>query len=58
LQQLLELYSAVPGIRTIRADNILIIESQPDAAACFADGDALPGRRKDRDPAACSPPRR
>ncbi|NXN21736.1 TPRN protein, partial [Nycticryphes semicollaris] len=28
LQQLLELYSAVPGIRTIRADNILIIESQ------------------------------
>ncbi|XP_064379688.1 taperin isoform X2 [Dromaius novaehollandiae] len=62
LQQLLELYSAVPGIRTIRADNILIIESQPDAAACFADGDALPGRR--RDPAAASssssspPPRR
>uniref|UniRef100_A0A8C3H5L1 Taperin n=1 Tax=Chrysemys picta bellii TaxID=8478 RepID=A0A8C3H5L1_CHRPI len=35
LQELLELYSAVPGIRTIRADNILIIESQPDAAACF-----------------------
>uniref|UniRef100_A0A8B9N782 Taperin n=1 Tax=Accipiter nisus TaxID=211598 RepID=A0A8B9N782_9AVES len=29
---------AVPGIRTIRADNILIIESQPDAAACFAEG--------------------
>ncbi|KAM6244024.1 taperin isoform 2-T2 [Porphyrio hochstetteri] len=64
LQQLLDLYSAVPGIRTIRADNILIIESQPDAAACFADGDALPGRR--RDPAAAasssssssSPPRR
>ncbi|XP_075573281.1 taperin [Pelecanus crispus] len=59
LQQLLELYSAVPGIRTIRADNILIIESQPDAAACFAEADALPGRR--RDPAAAassSPPRR
>ncbi|XP_075628927.1 taperin isoform X2 [Balearica regulorum gibbericeps] len=60
LQQLLELYSAVPGIRTIRADNILIIESQPDAAACFAEGDAVPGRR--RDPAAASssssPPRR
>ncbi|KAM6399963.1 taperin [Rhynochetos jubatus] len=57
LQHLLELYNAVPGIRTIRADNILIIESQPDAAACFADGDALPGRR--RDPAAASdPPRR
>ncbi|XP_030363299.1 taperin isoform X2 [Strigops habroptila] len=56
LQQLLELYSAVPGIRTIRADNILIIESQPDAATCFAEGEALPGRR--RDPAAASPPRR
>ncbi|XP_021269818.1 taperin [Numida meleagris] len=56
LQQLLELYSAVPGIRTIRADNILIIESQPDAAACFADGDALSGRR--REPSAASPPRR
>ncbi|XP_032056421.1 taperin [Aythya fuligula] len=54
LQQLLELYSAVPGIRTIRADNILIIESQPDAAAasCFADGDSLPGRR--REPAAAA----
>ncbi|XP_065274975.1 taperin [Emys orbicularis] len=39
LQELLELYSAVPGIRTIRADNILIIESQPDAAACFAAGE-------------------
>ncbi|NWH69147.1 TPRN protein, partial [Geococcyx californianus] len=45
LQQLLELYSAVPGIRTIRADNILIIESQP--AACFAEGDAVPGCRRD-----------
>ncbi|XP_065551588.1 taperin isoform X2 [Lathamus discolor] len=56
LQQLLELYSAVPGIRTIRADNILIIESQPDAAACFAEGEALPGRR--RDPAGSPPPRR
>ncbi|XP_042735029.1 taperin [Lagopus leucura] len=56
LQQLLELYSAVPGIRTIRADNILIIESQPDAAACFADGEAPSGRR--RDPPAASPPRR
>ncbi|KAM6297003.1 taperin-like [Aegotheles albertisi] len=54
LQQLLELYSAVPGIRTIRADNILIIESQPDAAACFAEGDALPARRRD----AAAPPRR
>ncbi|XP_055656496.1 taperin [Falco peregrinus] len=56
LQQLLELYSAVPGIRTIRADNILIIESQPDAAGCFAEGDAPPGRR--RDPAAGPDPLR
>ncbi|XP_074464728.1 taperin isoform X1 [Larus michahellis] len=58
LQQLLELYSAVPGIRTIRADNILIIESQPDAAACFAEGDALPGRRRDPAAAGSDPPRR
>ncbi|KAM6372379.1 taperin-like isoform 2-T2 [Pluvialis apricaria] len=61
LQQLLELYSAVPGIRTIRADNILIIESQPDAAACFAEGDALPARRRDPPAAAAAasdPPRR
>ncbi|XP_005083763.1 LOW QUALITY PROTEIN: taperin [Mesocricetus auratus] len=28
-QQLLELYRRVPGVRTIRADNILIIESVP-----------------------------
>ncbi|XP_042642398.1 taperin [Tyto alba] len=57
LQQLLELYSAVPGIRTIRADHILIIESKHDVAACFAERDALLGRR--RDPAAgSSPPRR
>ncbi|NWJ11747.1 TPRN protein, partial [Crypturellus undulatus] len=54
LQQLLELYSAVPGIRTIRADNILIIESQPDAASCFADGAALPARRRDPTAAASS----
>nr|XP_042715586.1 taperin [Chrysemys picta bellii] len=48
LQELLELYSAVPGIRTIRADNILIIESQPDAAACFAAGEGA----RDTPPAA------
>ncbi|XP_077643964.1 taperin [Lonchura striata] len=53
LQQLLELYSAVPGIRTIRADNILIIESRADPAACFAAGDAPPARR--RDPAGNDP---
>ncbi|KAK1333949.1 hypothetical protein QTO34_004947 [Cnephaeus nilssonii] len=29
VQQLLELYRRVPGVRTIRADNILIIESVP-----------------------------
>ncbi|NWH83032.1 TPRN protein, partial [Piaya cayana] len=52
LQQLLELYSSVPGIRTIRADNILIIESQP--AACFAEGDAVPGCRRDA-PSSFSP---
>ncbi|KAM7033944.1 taperin [Acridotheres tristis] len=53
LQQLLDLYSAVPGIRTIRADNILIIESRTDPAACFAAGDAPPARR--RDPAGTDP---
>ncbi|XP_026514269.1 taperin [Terrapene carolina triunguis] len=51
LQELLELYSAVPGIRTIRADNILIIESQPDAAACFAAGEGA------RDPPPAASPR-
>ncbi|KAI4873551.1 hypothetical protein NFI96_027180 [Prochilodus magdalenae] len=30
LQHVLELYGGVPGIRTIRADNIIIIESDPD----------------------------
>ncbi|XP_048415106.1 taperin [Stegostoma tigrinum] len=29
LQQLLELYSHMPGVRTIQADNIIIIESDP-----------------------------
>ncbi|PKU31079.1 taperin [Limosa lapponica baueri] len=56
--QLLDLYGAVPGIRTIRADNILIIESQPDAPACFAEGDALPGRRRDPAASGSDPPRR
>ncbi|XP_043354604.1 taperin isoform X7 [Dermochelys coriacea] len=52
LQELLELYSAVPGIRTIRADNILIIESQPDAdAGCFAAGEGA------RDPLPAASPR-
>ncbi|KAM9440290.1 taperin [Clarias gariepinus] len=31
LQHILELYGSVPGIRTIRAENIIIIESDPDA---------------------------
>ncbi|XP_004485009.2 taperin [Dasypus novemcinctus] len=31
-QRLLELYARVPGVRTIRADNILIIESAPGLA--------------------------
>ncbi|XP_036436106.1 taperin [Colossoma macropomum] len=30
LQHVLELYGSVPGIRTIRAENIIIIESDPD----------------------------
>ncbi|KAJ8415467.1 hypothetical protein AAFF_G00424470 [Aldrovandia affinis] len=30
IQHILELYGSVPGIRTIRADNIIIIESDPD----------------------------
>ncbi|XP_060768259.1 taperin isoform X2 [Neoarius graeffei] len=30
LQHILEMYSSVPGIRTIRAENIIIIESDPD----------------------------
>ncbi|XP_054469017.1 taperin [Anoplopoma fimbria] len=30
VQHILELYGSVPGIRTIRADNIIIIESDPD----------------------------
>uniref|UniRef100_UPI00398E70DB taperin n=1 Tax=Pristiophorus japonicus TaxID=55135 RepID=UPI00398E70DB len=30
VQQLLDLYSHMPGVRTIRADNIIIIESDPD----------------------------
>ncbi|NXU93921.1 TPRN protein, partial [Xiphorhynchus elegans] len=45
LQQLLELYGAVPGLRTIRADNILIIESRADPAAPFAAGAAAAARR-------------
>uniref|UniRef100_A0A3Q2UJV1 Taperin n=1 Tax=Fundulus heteroclitus TaxID=8078 RepID=A0A3Q2UJV1_FUNHE len=30
MQHILELYGSVPGIRTIRAENIIIIESDPD----------------------------
>uniref|UniRef100_H3B0I1 Taperin n=1 Tax=Latimeria chalumnae TaxID=7897 RepID=H3B0I1_LATCH len=30
IQQILEMYNNVPGIRTIRAENIIIIESDPD----------------------------
>ncbi|MFT7817666.1 taperin-like [Arapaima gigas] len=30
MQHILELYGSMPGIRTIRADNIIIIESDPD----------------------------
>lgn len=38
LQHVLELYGSVPGIRTIRADNIIIIESDPDY---FSEGAGL-----------------
>ncbi|KAJ8379818.1 hypothetical protein SKAU_G00005960 [Synaphobranchus kaupii] len=30
IQHILELYGSVPGVRTIRAENIIIIESDPD----------------------------
>ncbi|XP_072096673.1 taperin [Mobula birostris] len=41
--RLLELYSHIPGVRTIRADNIIIIESDPDyfAEASPRHGDSL-----------------
>ncbi|KAJ8286803.1 hypothetical protein GJAV_G00043440 [Gymnothorax javanicus] len=35
VQHILELYGSVPGVRTIRAENIIIIESDPDY---FPDG--------------------
>lgn len=46
LAQLLQLYGAVPGIRTIRADNILIIESSDPADPAQGGGGAgdVPGR--------------
>nr|XP_056716495.1 taperin [Euleptes europaea] len=43
LAQLLELYGSVPGLRTIRADHILIIESQE---AGFAPAAAGPARKE------------
>ncbi|XP_062844839.1 taperin [Trichomycterus rosablanca] len=38
VQHILELYGGVPGVRTIRAENIIIIESDPDY---FSDGGAF-----------------
>lgn len=38
VQHILELYGSVPGIRTIRAENIIIIESDPEY---FPDGGGL-----------------
>ncbi|KAJ8346993.1 hypothetical protein SKAU_G00283940 [Synaphobranchus kaupii] len=38
VQHILELYGSVPGIRTIRAENIIIIESDPDY---FSDGSGI-----------------
>ncbi|XP_039200852.1 taperin [Crotalus tigris] len=60
LAQLLQLYGAVPGIRTIRADNILIIESS-DPADPAEDGGGgagdTPGRQSSlRDLLACGGP--
>ncbi|XP_053774762.1 taperin isoform X2 [Desmodus rotundus] len=45
VQQLLELYSRVPGVRTIRADNILIIESVPGFPPAAPGPDACPAAR-------------
>ncbi|XP_036983686.2 taperin [Artibeus jamaicensis] len=45
VQQLLELYSRVPGVRTIRADNILIIESVPGFPPAAPGPDAGPAAR-------------
>ncbi|KAM5330718.1 taperin [Glossophaga mutica] len=45
VQQLLELYSRVPGVRTIRADNILIIESAPGFPPADPGSDAGPAAR-------------
>uniref|UniRef100_A0ABM5F722 Taperin isoform X2 n=1 Tax=Pogona vitticeps TaxID=103695 RepID=A0ABM5F722_9SAUR len=41
LSQLLELYSSMPGIRTIRADNILIIESRGETEEAGRGGPRL-----------------
>ncbi|KAL7834828.1 hypothetical protein SRHO_G00290750 [Serrasalmus rhombeus] len=43
LHHVLELYGSVPGIRTIRAENIIIIESDPDY---FPEGAGLKHRAK------------
>ncbi|XP_028377182.1 taperin [Phyllostomus discolor] len=45
VQQLLELYSRVPGVRTIRADNILIIESTPGFPPAVPGPDTGPAAR-------------
>lgn len=43
VQHILELYGSVPGVRTIRAENIIIIESDPDY---FPDGGGGKGASK------------
>lgn len=45
VQELLELYSRVPGVRTIRADNILIIESAPGFPPAAPGPDTGPAAR-------------
>uniref|UniRef100_W5LXB2 Taperin n=1 Tax=Lepisosteus oculatus TaxID=7918 RepID=W5LXB2_LEPOC len=44
-QHLLELYGNVPGVKTIRADNIIIIESDPEYFPEAGGGKASPGDR-------------
>lgn len=42
VQHILELYGSVPGVRTIRAENIIIIESDPDYFPEDQSGFSLP----------------
>ncbi|XP_053329830.1 taperin [Spea bombifrons] len=51
IRQLLDLYSNVPGIRTIRADNIIIIESDPAYfGTARSPSEQSPGAKPHHDP--------